>query len=541
MSIFSKKIIGLDFHDYYAQVLELEMSGSETSLMAFNRISIPPQVIRNGEIISKDKLKDIIKTLLETSNPRPIKGKKVVCSFPAKKIFTHIFKFPLGLSSKEIAKALPFEAENIIPFELKDIYWDFRILYEDDKKINHASQYVLFAGIQKEIADNYVELISSLGLRAYAFTIPAECAENALRIQLSKAQSSLVIDVGSLATVYSVFNGTDLREVSTSMESGKSLVRELAEQLKVQEIDIINQKENNAIDPKSLPKVIDFEDKIFNEAKKILKEHDVNTIFITGEFLNLPGFYENAKKAFPNKEILAGDPCIGINTTANKFLPLDASKGFSPYSVYFTTAIGLSLRGLNIDQAGINLLPDFLKASFASRKLSIFLGIASVFLVMVSFVLSTLVILKHQELSFMRLEVEAKKSSLQQLIYGTRYQEIKKAITDFNSEVQELTTIQSSMFSVPELLKNIFGAIPEGTTISSFEFNDKDLSVNINGISDNRDTLLNTRKALENSPYVEKVVAPLSNFDEKENISFSLKLTLKFNKLKPYAWNEGIK
>lgn len=539
MNIFSKKIIGLDFHDYYAQVVELESSGSQTTLMAFNRIAIPPQVIKNGEILNKERLKSIIKTLLETANPRSIKGKKVVCSFPARKIFTHIFKFPLGLNSKEIAKALPFEAENIIPFELNDIYWDFRILYQDDKKTAHASQYVLFAGIQKVIANNYVDLISSIGLTPYAFTIPAECAENALKVQLSKAQSALVIDVGSLATVYSVFKGPDLQDVSTSMESGKSLVHDLAEQLKLQEFDIITQKEKNAIDPILLPKVVAFEGKIFDEAKKIVKDHDVNTIFITGEFLNLPGFYENAKKAFPSKEILAGDPCIGINTTTNKFIPFDESKGFSPYSVYFTTVIGLSLRGLNSNQTGINLLPDFLKASFVSKKISILLGVASVFLVIISFVLSTLVILKHQELSFMRLETEAKKSSLQQLIYGTRYQEIKKAITDFNTEVQELTAIQSSMFSVPELLSNIFNSIPAGTKITSFEFNDKELSVNISGIANNRDTLLKTRKILETSPYVDKVIAPLSNFDEKENISFILKLTLKFNKLKPYAWNGG--
>ena len=151
--------------------------------------------------------------------------------------------------------------------------------------------------------------------------------------------------------------------------------------------------------------------------------------------------------------------------------------------------------------------------------------------------LSTVVAFKHQELSFQRAEVEAHRSSLQQLIYGTRYQEIKQAITNFNNEVSALTTIQKSLFSVPELLKNVFGSMPKGATISSLEFDNKDLSVNISGIANTRETLLNVRKKLEEQPYVQEIIAPLSNFDEKENISFILKLKLKFNELKPYAWN----
>lgn len=537
MSLFSKKIIGLDFHDYYAQVVEVESSSKGASLLAFNRVVIPPQTIKNGEIVNQEDLKNILSTLLETANPKAIKSKDVICSFPERKVFTHIFKFPVELNPKEIEKALPFEAENVIPFLIKDIYWDFRILHKDPPKTDHASQYILFASVQKELADSYVKLLTSMGLNPYAFTIHAECAENALKNQLVRYESSLVVDVGYLATTYSIFDKSGLKDVYTSMESGKSLVKVLAEKLQVQEFEIINQKEKNNFDATLTPQMEKFENEIFEEAKKITKDIDVKTIFLTGEFLNIPNFYENAKKTFSNKEISLGDPRLGINADPNKFMPLDKDKGFFPYSAYFTTAIGLGIKGLNPKDTGINLLPDYLKASFASKKLSLLLVLTSISLAILSLILSTIVIFKHQELSFKRAELEAQKSSLQQLIYGTRYQDIKKAITDFNSEVTALTTIQSSLFSVPELLKNIVGSIPKGVTISSLEFNNQDLTVNISGIANTRDTLLNTSKKLEEQSYVEKVIAPLSNFDEKDNISFILKLELKFNELKPYAWN----
>lgn len=537
MFLIPKKIIGLDFHDYYAQVVELKSYGKNVELLAFNRLAIPPNIIRDGDILNKEELKSIIGALLNTANPKAIKGKNVVCSFPSKKIFTHIFKFPAVLTEKEVEKAIPFEAEMIIPFSIQDIYWDFKILSKDDSKTKHASQYILFAGVQKNVADTYVSLLNSLGLTPFAFTIPAECVEFALRSQLSRVSSSLVIDVGSLVTTYSLFEGANLKDVSTSLESGRSLAADLAKKMQISEAEIISQKEKNNFNSALLPDIANFENKIFCEAKNFIGTHNVKTVFITGEFLNLPNFYDLAKKAFPNKEISFGDPRIGVNIDSNKFIPLDKKEGFIPYSIYFTGAFGLALKGLNPKFDGINLLPDNLRASFASKKLSFALGTASIVFAAISLVVCTTVVFKHQELSFARGETEAERNSVQQLIYGTRYQEIKKAISDFNTEVGDLVNIQKSLFSVPSLLDDIFSSIPTDVTVSSLEFTDKDLTVNISGVANTREALLGIQKKFEGSSYIEKVIAPLSNFDEKSNISFVLKLKLKFNDLKPYGFN----
>lgn len=59
----------------------LNSYGSNVSLSSFNRVAIPPQVIKDGEIVNKDELKNIIQSLMDTANPQSIKAKKVVCSF----------------------------------------------------------------------------------------------------------------------------------------------------------------------------------------------------------------------------------------------------------------------------------------------------------------------------------------------------------------------------------------------------------------------------------------------------------------------------
>lgn len=521
MSLFPKKIVGLDFHDYYAQVVELKGYGKKVSLSAFNRVAIPPHIIKDGEILNKDDLKKILSSFFETANPQPIKAKSVVCSFPSKKVFTHVFKFPVALSEKEIKKALPFEAETVIPYSIQDIYWDFRVLSKEDASKKHASQHVLFAGVPRGVADSYVELLNSLGLVPFAFTIPSECAEYALSKQLPKDKSALVIDVGSLVTTYSIIKNRGLVKTCMSLEGGRSLIMNLAKTYQVTEAEIIDQKEKNSLDKVFLPVVDSFIRRVLGGGQ---------------EFLNLPEVYETTQKFFPNQKISFGDPRIGIDIDSDKFLPLDKKEGFIPYSIYFTQAFGLAIKGLNPKKSdGLNLLPDKLRESFASKKLSFIMGLAAALLAVASLTFAVLIVLKHQELSYQRLAVENERQSLQQLIFGTRYGEIKTAMSDFNTEVRALVSVQNSLFSVPALLDDISSNIPKGVSISSLNFDDADLSVEISGVAKNRDVLLETQKNFEDAEYVEEVIAPRSNFDDKYDISFFIKLKLKFNELKLYA------
>ena len=252
--------------------------------------------------------------------------------------------------------------------------------------------------------------------------------------------------------------------------------------------------------------------------------------------MNLPEVYETTQKFFPNQKISFGDPRIGIDIDSDKFLPLDKKEGFIPYSIYFTQAFGLAIKGLNPKKSdGLNLLPDKLRESFASKKLSFIMGLAAALLAVASLTFAVLIVLKHQELSYQRLAVENERQSLQQLIFGTRYGEIKTAMSDFNTEVRALVSVQNSLFSVPALLDDISSNIPKGVSISSLNFDDADLSVEISGVAKNRDVLLETQKNFEDAEYVEEVIAPRSNFDDKYDISFFIKLKLKFNELKLYA------
>lgn len=534
MNIFEKRIVGIDFHDYSAQVVELSLLKGKISLEAYNRITIPAEIIRDGEIAKPDELKILIKNLLQNANPKPIDSKNVAIIFPSSKVFTHIFKLPANLNENEIKNTLSYEAETVIPFAIQDMYWDYRIL-EQEKTFKQ----VLFGAIPRTTADKYTNLLESLGLTPLLFGIDVESLEYGLIRQADPKKASLVIDVGALSTNYLILENNIIKHFFSNTEGGQELIADLNKEFQTPVNTLIQQKEKNNFDKKYIPKIEYFIEHNYKVAQKIIdykkdEIKNIDEIFLTGEFLNLPKFFEIAQKLFSKKQISIGDPRKYLAIEVGKFKE-PATDNQAYYSTYFINAVGVALRALLAKDKGINLLPDSFKQTISKRKKSLAIAFTSISMAIISLFIATFMFFKHQDLVYQRMNLEIKKSSVDQLIYGTRYQEIRSAIESFNKEVSELGTVQQSLFSVPALMKEIYKLIPGGITISNLKFMDSDLSVEITGIASDRETLLELNQNFKQAPFVSEVVTPISNFDQKYKISFVIKLKLLFKELTPYG------
>lgn len=543
MNFFSKKIVGIDIHDYSAQVVELKKKGEKVSLEAYNRAIIPEGVIKDGEILKEEDLKTLIVKLLKEANPKPIETDRVAIVFPASKVFTHIFKFPITLEDTEIKESLPFEAEKIIPFSIQDVYWDYTILEKNDPKMKHASKSVLFSAIPKEIADKYVQLLGSLKLAPQLLGAEIESLKYGLAKQIESNTANLLIDIGSLTTNYLITKNDKIKYFFSSNKGGKNLINLLTKEYQIAESAILQQKEENKFDKKYLPHLNIFIGDTYKVARKIIKEAEtrveigrIDNIYLTGEFLNLPNFYTIAKEYFPDKKIFIGDPRKYLIINAAKFKAMETQKESYYYSTYFVNSVGIALRGIMTKLSnGINLLPDYLKESMSNRKYTLICSIGAVAMCAISLFIGTFIFFKHQNLNYERLNLELQKAPIEKMMYGTRYQEIKEAVIEFNKEVNDLSNIESKLFSVPQLFEDINSFIPEGIKITGLKFLDSDLTIELTGIAETRDVLLELNQKFRDAQFVEKIITPISSFDEKYKISFGIKLQLLFKELTKYG------
>lgn len=540
MNFIPKKIIGLDFHDYSAELVELKLYRGVVSLEAYNRITFPPSIIVNGDILKEDEFKNGVKTLLSNANPKPITNQEVCVVFPSAKIFTHIFSFPINLSYEEIKKALPYEIEKTIPFSLQDIYWDFSILEEEDAGKKHASKYVLFGGITKQTADKYSALLQSIGLTPVVFGIDPDCLKYGLIKQINPLRTTLVIDINTLGVNYLVIKNNVIKKFSTTSKGGRHLIASLHQESHLAENVLLDQKETGNIDPKLIPLTTVFLEKTYHTGTKIIEEYlaenkndQINDILLTGEFLNLPNFLETAQKTFTAKNIIVGDPRCYLQINNKNFL--EDSNPHIPYATYFINAVGIAMRGFAKDKNNINLLPDLLRQTFSGKKKIFILGITAILIAIISLTTAALIFFKHQDMSYERLRLEAQKSAVDKLLYGKRYQEIRSAIEKFNNEVGVLSNIEGTLFSSAALIEDIQSFFDDGLTLNGVNFSDTDLSLEITGISKTRENLLTLHQNLKKADFVSEIITPISNYDEKVNISFVLKLKLNFKNLKKYG------
>lgn len=539
MTLFEKKYVGLDFHDYSAQIVELRKHGDQVSLEQYNRVLIPPSVIRNGEILKEEELKQILNDLFLKANPKPIEKENVAMILPASKVLTHIFTFPAALDEKEIAKALPYEMEKVMPVSIDDVYWDFTILEKEPKIKKHASQHVFFAAIMKSVAEQYTAILEAIDIVPTFVGVHSEAIRRTIAKHLVKDANTLVIDIGTLSVNFLYVESEILKSFLSVNEGGHKLLLDLSQTSQIPEAELADKKEKTMLNMDSnMETVQSFIEKNYAKAKELVKGK-VDNVVLTGEFLNLPSFYTLAKKYFPNQTIEIGDPKVCLEINPARFIPQNpaSEKDISiPYSIYFVNAIGIALLGLDSNlQTTINLLPDRLKESLTKKKYSLFITILSIALTAISLFAATFLTFKYQEFKFDRLELEIQKSAIDKVLYGTRYQEIRDEIVAFNSEVNALSAIENQLFSIPDTIDMIQELIPQGISISTLKFNDESLSFEMNGVANNRDDLLKLKENLTNAEFIKEVISPISNYDEESKISFLMKLELEFSKLNKYG------
>ncbi|MBI4234889.1 pilus assembly protein PilM [Candidatus Peregrinibacteria bacterium] len=538
MAFLGKKIIGIDFNDLTVQLVEISQSNNEFVLEAYSRLHLNPGVIVDGAILKADELRKVVAAALQGANPRAIISKEVALIFPSNKVFTHIFTFPGSLKDDEIRKALAFEAEKIIPFSIDDVYWDFTIL--EEKVGKKEDKTVLFSAVIKETADAYTELLKSLDLEPVIFGANIEALKYGLIKQLDHNQSHLIISIESGSTNYLIIKNGQIKYFYSSNISGRKLIKKLSTEFQIPENEILLQKEKNKLDVKLLPEIEEFINKTYRTATKILAEQSkkphigiINSILLTGEYINLPNFYSLAEKNFPKRIIEIGNPRKYLKIDDKNFKTLEDEKNYIPYSTYFTTSAGIALRALmEKSNRGINLIPDAVRESTINKKYSIGIAIATVLMCAISLFFATLIVFQHQNFSFERKKLEIEKSSIDKILYGTRYQEIRDATNSFNKEVSELGEIDNTLFPISTLLEKIMANIPKSITLSELQYNNADLSLEISGIADTREDLLSITKNFKELPFVDEVLTPISNYDQKSQISFSIGLRLIFKELK---------
>ncbi|MCK5416063.1 type IV pilus assembly protein PilM [Candidatus Parcubacteria bacterium] len=369
----SKIPIGINFSDSSIKAIQLSKRRDNIKIHALGKINLDEGIIENGEIRNNQLLSEKITELLSKLEFGQISSNEVIINLPENLSFTKLII--VENTPNKIEDIIESEIEKYVPYQLKDIYFDWQVIKRDKN-----STFVLIGATPRIIVDNYINVINKAKLSIVALEIESTSIcrsllqEESPKFDTKQKNNYLIIDIGEKNTNLTIYAENTIISSLSLPISGKLATEKIAKTLeidndKAEKAKIIcglNKENANGIIYDILSEMVkDLNKKIIEIINYYNHQFDfgpINEIILTGGGANIKGLNKEIEKKSKIKTTI-GNIFININEEPEKFLKklekqhktIDKKSNkdnvqktqntISSYSV----AIGLSLRGIYFD------------------------------------------------------------------------------------------------------------------------------------------------------------------------------------------------
>ena len=229
-SLFAKSndFFGLDIGSTAIRLVQLHSNGAgPKTLLKYAYLPLEGNLSVSDSEADRVKLAKTISKLVSQAR---VSTKNVAVGIPSSKVFTTVAEVD-KLSDSELAKAIPYQADSLIPTPLTESKIDWALL--GDSPSDKTKQEILLTSVPKKFVEERLDMLESIGLNVIAFE-PANLAM-ARSIATSDKGAQLLLDVGSTATdLVILLDGAPhlTRSIPTGMEA---IVRSATQNLSVDE------------------------------------------------------------------------------------------------------------------------------------------------------------------------------------------------------------------------------------------------------------------------------------------------------------------
>ena len=380
--------VGLDISDLSIKLVQLNKIRDKIKIQALGKLTLPLGVITNGVINDRAELIKAIKKIIAAPGYGKVSSEEAAVCLPESKTF--IKRIEVAKSPNSLADVIGAEIEKHVPMSKSEIYYDWQVTAELADKYQ-----VLIGAAPKEIVDQYAQLLDDAKLSVAAMEIePTAICRCLLKEEAPEAKPAAaplkpegtaplnygIIDIGANHTclifysdntiVFSVSMPISGEEITAKISRTLNLTPEQAEKAKI--ICGLDETKANGVIKKILEETIK---NLISKIKEALDFYEnyyggkLNKILLCGGGGNITELGKIIAQEFSIK-VETADALTNLDETGEKFNPIfmekhsfdakllknDSSREGNNLSIQqnsgstFTTAIGLALRGIFIDE-----------------------------------------------------------------------------------------------------------------------------------------------------------------------------------------------
>lgn len=189
----SRSTVGLDIGASSVKAVQLKRGRGEDELVRLGIAPLHPETIVDGVIMDSGT---VISAIQQIFSENQIKTKDVVVAVSGHSVIVKKIRVA-KMKPDELEEAIPFEAEQYVPYAVEDVNLDYQVLEGRDSNANELD--VLLVAVKKDIINDYLSIISTAGLNAVVVDVDAFALENAFELayELDRQQVVGLVNLGA--------------------------------------------------------------------------------------------------------------------------------------------------------------------------------------------------------------------------------------------------------------------------------------------------------------------------------------------------------
>jgi len=336
-------LVGLDIGSHSIKLIEIAKANNQFTLLSAGSCLMPPKTVAGSKLSENELLAEALKKLFKDTGAG---GREVNIALPEAQVITRVIEIP-ELSSRELAGAIKWEAEQYIPLPLDQVNLDYTVL-RDSRETKTNKMEVLLVAAPKVLLDRYLSILELAELTAVSAETEIIAACRALIRTATAVKTVLIVSLGATTTDLAILHGGILAFTRSIAAGGEALSRSVAQGLdfnltQAEEFKKTYGLERDKLEGKIVAAAKPIMDNIVGEIKRAIafyqdkyKDEQVQTVILNGGTARLPGMVVYMAETLGVETQLA-NPWVGLKKEA-RFQVLE-NEGPT-----FGVAVGLALR-----------------------------------------------------------------------------------------------------------------------------------------------------------------------------------------------------
>lgn len=339
-----KNLVGVDIGSASIKVCLVKESRKGLGLVRLGYVPLNPQVIVDGQIMDSSAVVDALGRAFQEAK---IRQKECALSVSGQSIIIRKITVPI-MTQGELDEQIQWEAEQHIPFDIKDVQVDYQVLR---KRPETSQMDLLLVAAKRDRIEDYAQLARSAKLKPVVCDVDSFTVQNLFEYSrgLPEDQTVALINIGaSFSSLSIIANGVHVfpREIANG---GNAITEEIQKQLGIpfDQAEAYKCGGDGGMVPQQVVQIIEAaSDSIAAEIQRSIDfylatsgEGEIAKIYVTGGTANLAALARAIERR-SRVPVETWSPTEKVTIEAKEVSP----ELLTQRSAQLSVALGLSLR-----------------------------------------------------------------------------------------------------------------------------------------------------------------------------------------------------